>query len=177
MVATLTCIRRFQIVPCELGQMLIVATDRGICRIEFADTAEELEASVRQRYSDVELCVGDEAFSGWIDAILDLVASPGSACDLPLDLSGTAFQRQVWQALCEIAPGSTATYTQIANRIGRPTAARAVAQACGSNPVAVIIPCHRVIGAAGELRGYRWGVDRKRKLLDCEKTAEARRFA
>jgi len=149
--------------------MLLAATQQGVCRIEFADTPAELDASLRRRFPRADLREADAALTLWVEHALAAVRSPAMACELPLDLRSTAFQRQVWKALRDIPPGTTASYSDIAVQIGRPTAARAVAQACASNPVAVVIPCHRVIGAAGDLRGYRWGIERKRKLLDREK--------
>ncbi len=159
---------RFATVPCDLGWMLVAATERGMCRIEFGDAAASLEEGLRARFPKAEYWVGDARFESWVNEMLALVRTPGKSCTLPLDIRSTAFQQQVWQALRDIPPGETATYTEIAVNIGRPTAARAVAQACASNPVAVIVPCHRVIGADGDLRGYRWGKERKRKLLDRE---------
>lgn len=159
---------QFAVTSCDLGRMLVAGTDRGVCRIEFADTAAELEASLRERFPKAALRPGDATFASWVNEALALVETPAKQSSLPLDIRSTAFQRQVWEALCRIPAGTTATYREIAVAIGRPTAARAVAQACASNPVAVVVPCHRVIGAAGDLRGYRWGVERKRKLLDRE---------
>jgi AraC family transcriptional regulator of adaptative response/methylated-DNA-[protein]-cysteine methyltransferase len=162
---------RHAVVPCALGWMLVAATERGLCRIEFGDDSAALAAGLKERFPKADLRGGDAAFSSWVEGVLELVDAPAKRRDLPLDIQGTAFQRQVWQALRAIPPGATATYSDIAVRIGRPTAARAVAQACGSNPVAVLIPCHRVIGSDGELRGYRWGIERKRQLLERETDA------
>ena len=111
---------------------------------------------------------GDQKFERTVAAVVGLVEAPGQRLDLPLDIRGTAFQQQVWQALRAIPPGRTATYTEIAKAVGRPKAVRAVAQACAANPLAVAIPCHRVVRTDGDLSGYRWGVERKRKLLDRE---------
>jgi AraC family transcriptional regulator of adaptative response/methylated-DNA-[protein]-cysteine methyltransferase len=164
---------RFAIVPCHLGWMLVAATERGLCRIEFGDAAEPLQAGLRERFSKADFIAGDVTFADWIKEMLALVEVPSRHCELPIDIQSTAFQRQVWQALRAIPAGSTATYSEIAARIGRPTATRAVAQACASNPVAVLIPCHRVIGAEGGLRGYRWGLERKQELLDREGPANS----
>lgn len=160
---------RHAIEPCALGFLLVAATERGICRIELGDSPAALETSLRTRFPNADFLAGDAEFAEWVSQMIALVETPAKACYLPLDIQGTAFQLQVWNALRAIPPGETATYTEIAERIGRPTSARAVAQACGANPTAVIVPCHRVIGADGELRGFRWGVERKRELLRRER--------
>lgn len=148
--------------------MLLAATERGICRVEFGDDPKELEAGLRTRFGNSKFREGDAEFVNWTKRMLELIADPAAAFDVPLDVRGTEFQRRVWSALRTIPAGATWTYSQLAAHIHQASAVRAVAQACGANPIAVIVPCHRVIGAGGELRGYRWGVDRKRLLLERE---------
>jgi AraC family transcriptional regulator of adaptative response/methylated-DNA-[protein]-cysteine methyltransferase len=153
---------------CSLGSILVAATGKGICAILLGDDPEALVRELDDRFPKATLIAGDEAFEEWVAKVVGLVEAPALGLDLPLDVRGTAFQRRVWQALREIPPGSTTSYREIAARIGAPKAVRAVAQACASNPIAVAIPCHRVVRNNGELSGYRWGVERKRALLDRE---------
>ena len=159
---------RYSITPCYLGWVLIAATNIGICAIEFADAPDELEERLRARFSQAEFVEGEPDFSTWVARLLAFLESPRDMPDLPLDIQGTAFQRRVWLALREIPPGSTASYGGIAARIGNPQAARAVAGACASNAIAVAIPCHRIVRSDGELGGYRWGTERKRRLIEHE---------
>jgi AraC family transcriptional regulator of adaptative response/methylated-DNA-[protein]-cysteine methyltransferase len=159
---------RYAIKRSYLGCVLVAATDRGVCMIALGDTPDYLRQQLVSRFAKAELVGGDVAFSAWVAQVLAVIKSPGKALDLPLDIQGTAFQRRVWEALRGIPCGQTATYAEIAGRIGYPRAARAVAGACASNPLAVAIPCHRVIRGDGDLCGYRWGVQRKRALLDRE---------
>jgi AraC family transcriptional regulator of adaptative response/methylated-DNA-[protein]-cysteine methyltransferase len=159
---------RSAVAECYLGWVLVAATERGVCMIEFGDRPELLSARLAERFPGAKLCDGDAGFSETVERILRYLETPDRGLDLPLDIQGTAFQRRVWKALQEIPAGSTATYAAVARRVGSPSAVRAVARACASNPVAVAIPCHRVVGADGELRGYRWGVERKRELLHRE---------
>ncbi len=158
---------RFAVAKSYLGQVLVAATDRGICAIEFGENAEELRGRLAARFPQAELA-RDADFAGRVEHVLTFLDIPRHGLDLPLDVQGTAFQRRVWRALQGIPPGSTASYAEVARWVGRPSAARAVARACASNPVAVAIPCHRVVGAGGQLGGYRWGVERKRLLLNRE---------
>jgi AraC family transcriptional regulator of adaptative response/methylated-DNA-[protein]-cysteine methyltransferase len=158
------------VVPTPLGQLLVAATERGLCSVMLGDKAEDLESTLRREYPAADIQPGNGELREYTTAILRLLeGEPGPVP--PLDLSGTAFQRQVWDALRRIPPGRTRSYGAIAAEVGRPTSARAVARACASNPVAVVIPCHRVIGKAGELGGYRWGVSRKQRLLERERAA------
>jgi AraC family transcriptional regulator of adaptative response/methylated-DNA-[protein]-cysteine methyltransferase len=159
---------RFAVEDCSLGSVLVAATENGICSIQLGASAEELEGKLRQMFPKAKLSGGDEDFGGWVSQVVGLVEMPARGLDLPLDVRGTAFQQLVWQALRQIPAGSTATYTEIAERIGAPKSVRAVAQACATNPVAVAIPCHRVVRKGGDLSGYRWGVERKRALLERE---------
>jgi len=148
----------------SLGLALVAQTTRGVAAILLGDDRAELQREIRERFPDAQLV--DAKANDVVAKVVALIDAPSTRFDAPLDLRGTDFQRKVWKALREIPAGSTATYAAIAQRIGRPTASRAVAQACGANPVAVAVPCHRVIRADGGLSGYRWGVERKRELLD-----------
>ncbi len=154
-----------------LGPILVAATERGLCAILLGDDPQDLEQDLRRRFPAADLVAGDAAFSEWIAGAVALVETPGRAHDLPLDIGGTAFQQRVWQALRAIPPGNTASYADIARAIGAPGSARAVALACAANPLAVAVPCHRVVRADGGLSGYRWGTERKRALLALERKA------
>lgn len=153
---------------CSLGMILVARTDRGICAILLGDSSEALAASLRARFPKASLLPAASDFEDELARVIALVEAPSAASDLPLDIRGTTFQRRVWRALREIPAGSTASYSEIAARIGSPGSARAVAQACAANALAVAIPCHRVVREDGGLSGYRWGVDRKRELLERE---------
>lgn len=153
---------------CDLGWVLVAATEKGICAIEFGDDSHELEKRVQARFPEARFGGRNGRFKTMVEQVVGLIHSPRTPFDLPLDVKGTAFQRRVWMALREIPAGATASYGEIADRIGNPRGARAVARACASNPVAVAIPCHRVVRGDGSLGGYRWGTERKRKLLDRE---------
>jgi AraC family transcriptional regulator, regulatory protein of adaptative response / methylated-DNA-[protein]-cysteine methyltransferase len=161
----------FAIGECSLGSILAAQTERGVCAILIGDDAEQLVRDLQDRFPKAKL-VGDAAdYQDLVAKVVGLVENPKSGIDLPLDIQGTAFQKRVWKALQQIPPGTTATYTEIAATLGMPRAARAVAQACGANSLAIAIPCHRVIRNDGSLSGYRWGVERKRTLLHREKQA------
>ncbi len=162
---------RFAVGDCSLGAILVAASDRGICAILLGDDAEALVRDVQNRFSRAHFVGGDARFERLVATAVGLVDAPARRLDLPLDIRGTAFQQLVWQALLKIPAGSTATYTDIAKRIGAPKSVRAVAQACGANPIAVAIPCHRVVRIGGGLSGYRWGLARKRALLEREQQA------
>jgi AraC family transcriptional regulator, regulatory protein of adaptative response / methylated-DNA-[protein]-cysteine methyltransferase len=159
---------RYTVHPCWLGFVLVAATAKGICAIAFGDDTETLIQQLRADFPKANFCGADRQFEDWVAQVLKLIAAPQTAIDLPLDIQGTAFQQQVWQALRTIKPSTTVSYAEVAQRIGQPKAVRAVANACGKNQIAVAIPCHRVIGSDGSLRGYRWGHDRKQKLLTQE---------
>jgi len=159
---------RYAVGQCDLGWVLVAATDQGLCAIDLGDRAEDLVAGLRERFSEAEWIGSDALLATWMERVLALLQSPGDGSPLPLDVQGTAFQRRVWATLRGIAPGTTASYAQIAARIGQPKASRAVAQACANNPVAVAIPCHRVVRSDGGLGGYRWGENRKQALLERE---------
>ncbi len=156
---------RFAVGQCSLGAILVAATGKGVCAIALGDDPDALVRDLQERFPEAELLGGDPDFEHLVATAVGLVETPGRAVDLPLDVRGTAFQRRVWQVLREIPAGTTLTYTDVARRIGRPTAARAVATAIASNTLAVAIPCHRVVRTDGTLSGYRWGVARKRALL------------
>jgi AraC family transcriptional regulator of adaptative response/methylated-DNA-[protein]-cysteine methyltransferase len=159
---------RFAIGECSLGALLVARSERGLCAIFLGDDPEALARELQDRFPQAELIGGDGDFEQWVAQVVGLVEMPGLGLDLPLDVRGTAFQQKVWQALRQIPPGQTATYTEIAERIGAPNAVRAVGQACGANPLAVVIPCHRVVRTDGSLAGYHWGVERKQSLLEKE---------
>jgi len=159
---------RFAVGDCSLGAILVAATGKGICAILLGDDAESLIHDLEDRFPKAHLLGGDVGFETWVARVVGLVESPRIGLDLPLDVQGTAFQRRVWKALRRIPVGATASYADVARAIGSPRAVRAVAQACGANALAVAIPCHRVVRSDGALSGYRWGVARKRALLDRE---------
>src|SRR5512140_739251 len=156
---------RFAIGQCSLGAILVAATQRGVCAILLGDDPTALAHDLEQRFPRARLVGADPAFEQLVAQVVGLVEQPRIGTRLPLDIRGTAFQQRVWQALCQIPAGKTASYAEIASRIGAPTAVRAVAQACAANALAVAIPCHRVVRTDGDLSGYRWGVERKRELL------------
>ena len=159
---------RFAVGECSLGSILVAATGKGVCAILFGDDPDALVRDLQDRFPKARLIGADEEFERLVATVVGFVEAPGQGLDLPLDVRGTAFQQRVWQALRGIPSGSTASYAEIARRIGRPRAVRAVAQACAANALAVAIPCHRVVRTDGSLSGYRWGVERKRALLDRE---------
>lgn len=159
---------RYAVKPCDLGWVLVAATDRGICAIEFGDDSESAIQPFQARFPNATLEANDPEFDRWVEGVIALIHTPQQNLDLPLDIQGTVFQQQVWQALRAIPPGQTVSYSQIAERLGKPKAVRAVASACAANQLAVAIPCHRVIGSRGALTGYRWGVHRKQALLQRE---------
>jgi AraC family transcriptional regulator of adaptative response/methylated-DNA-[protein]-cysteine methyltransferase len=159
---------RFAIGECSLGAILVAATARGVCAILLGDDPEALSHDLEQRFPRARLVGADAAFEQLVAQVVGLVEQPRIGTRLPLDIRGTAFQQRVWKALRRIPAGKTASYAQIASRIGAPRAVRAVAQACAANALAVAIPCHRVVRTDGDLSGYRWGVERKRALLDRE---------
>ena len=156
------------ITPCSLGLLLVAGTQKGICSIQFGDSEGELMEGLRQRFPQAQIQTGEPQFEALVAETVAYVEQPTRACNLPLDIRGTAFQQRVWQALQMIPLGQTASYTQIANAIGHPEAVRAVAGACAANALAVAIPCHRVVRSDGALSGYRWGVARKAELLERE---------
>lgn len=159
---------RFAVGQCSLGAILVAQSQRGICAILLGDDPDTLVRDLQDMFRKADFIGGDENFELLIAQVVGFIEAPAVGLNLPLDVRGTAFQERVWQALREIPAGETASYTQIAERIGSPKSVRAVALACSANKIAVAIPCHRVVRQSGELSGYRWGVDRKRALLDRE---------
>jgi AraC family transcriptional regulator of adaptative response/methylated-DNA-[protein]-cysteine methyltransferase len=162
---------RFGIGACSLGCTLVAATTRGVCAILLGDDPEALVRDLEHRFPRARLLGAHPAFEELVAQVIRLVEMPSTSCDLPLDIRGTAFQRRVWEELRRIPAGATTSYRNIAKAIGAPKAARAVAQACAANSLAVAIPCHRVVRADGDLSGYRWGAERKRALLAREEKA------
>jgi AraC family transcriptional regulator of adaptative response/methylated-DNA-[protein]-cysteine methyltransferase len=156
---------RFAVGECSLGSILVAMSERGVCAILLGDDPDALARTLQDRFPRATLVGGDADFEQLVARVVGFVESPGIGLDLPLDVRGTAFQQRVWQALRDIPAGTTASYREIARRIGAPRSARAVAQACAANPIAVAIPCHRVVRQDGAVSGYRWGVERKRALL------------
>jgi AraC family transcriptional regulator of adaptative response/methylated-DNA-[protein]-cysteine methyltransferase len=156
---------RFAVGQCSMGAILVAATERGVCAILLGDDPAALVRDLQDRFADAELVGADTEFEQLVARVVGFVEAPRIGLDLPLDVRGTVFQERVWQALTRIPVGETASYTDIARSIGAPRAVRAVAYACAQNPVAVAIPCHRVVRSDGALSGYRWGVERKRALL------------
>ena len=159
---------RFAIGECSLGAILVARSDRGVCAITLGDDPDALARELQDRFPNANLIGGDAGFEALVAKVVGFVEAPAIGLDLPLDVRGTAFQERVWRALRQIPACTTASYADIARRIGQPRAVRAVAQACGANHLAVAIPCHRVVRSDGALSGYRWGVERKRELLQRE---------
>ncbi|MGG5886304.1 bifunctional DNA-binding transcriptional regulator/O6-methylguanine-DNA methyltransferase Ada [Falsiroseomonas sp. HC035] len=157
-----------------MGPLLVGATEAGICYIGFAEPPEALEGDLRARFPQARIAPAPDHLAASVQAIAAFIAEPSAALALPLDLRGTAFQRRVWEALTRIPLGETRSYSGLAAELGQPAATRAVARACAQNPVALAVPCHRVVGASGDLTGYRWGVPRKAALLAGERRARSR---
>jgi O-6-methylguanine DNA methyltransferase len=155
----------------SLGWILVALSPKGICAVLLGEDRKVLTADLRRRFPTAELVSGDPEFQRTAKEVVRAVEAPESSLDLPLDLRGTAFQQRVWQVLREIPMGSTASYQEIARKIGVSKTAQDVAEACGANPLAIVVPCHRVIRSDGGLAGYRWGIKRKRALLEREKVA------
>jgi len=162
---------RYAVAPCDLGWVLVAAAEKGVCAIYVGEQPDGLAAQLLARFPQAASVEDDLALAAWVGAVVAYVGAPQQGLDLPLDIRGTAFQRRVWMALREIPLGATASYGEVAARIGQPTAARAVAQACAANELALAVPCHRVIRSDGRVGGYRWGTERKERLL--EREAEA----
>ena len=160
----------FSIGECSLGSILVARSERGVCAIFLGDEPEALLHELKERFPQAHLIGGDKGFEKLVAKVVGFVEAPKTGLDLPLDVRGTAFQLRVWRALQTIPAGTTVSYAELAKRIDAPKAVRAVANACGANPIAVAIPCHRVVHKGGTSSGYRWGVERKRKLLKREST-------
>ena len=161
---------RFAIAQCALGALLVAASTQGVCEIALGDDADALARELQDRFPQARLSGDDADFARVVAQVVGFVEAPRIGLALPLDLRGTAFQQRVWAALRAIPPGQTLSYTELAQRIGAPAAVRAVASACAANTLAVAVPCHRVVRTDGSLSGYRWGVARKRALLDRERS-------
>jgi AraC family transcriptional regulator of adaptative response/methylated-DNA-[protein]-cysteine methyltransferase len=159
----------FDVVASPLGRLLVAATPRGLCRVAFGHRDDELERELSREFPMAILHRSPKSLRLWTAELLRRMDGEKPRLDLPLDVRATAFQSRVWAALRRIPPGVTRSYGEIAGALGRPKAARAVAKACASNPVAVVVPCHRVVRSDGGLGGYRWGLNRKKRLLDREK--------
>jgi AraC family transcriptional regulator, regulatory protein of adaptative response / methylated-DNA-[protein]-cysteine methyltransferase len=164
---------RFTTVETPIGWALVAASGRGICMTALADDRDSLQAALRQRFPAATLSGEDQELGDWARQVLRCITAPGATPDLPLDIRGTAFQARVWRALQQIPLGRTMTYAAIAAALGQPRAVRAVGRACGANPLAMLVPCHRVVRKDGDLGGYRWGVERKRALLKREQGAKS----
>jgi AraC family transcriptional regulator of adaptative response/methylated-DNA-[protein]-cysteine methyltransferase len=160
---------RFAVGECTLGSVLVAQSVRGVCAILLGDDPDALVQELQDRFPRATFVGADASFERTIALVVGLVDAPSRRLDLPLDVRGTAFQRRVWDALRKVPAGTTLSYADLARRIGAPGSARAVARACAANPLAVAIPCHRVVRGDGGLSGYRWGVARKRTLLDAER--------
>ncbi len=155
----------YAITPCPLGYLLVAATPKGICAVRLGDSEAELTTTLAGEFSSASLLRSDVTLLPWVSTLQDYLHGGHPQMDLPLDIRATAFQSRVWTALQQIPYGSTRSYSQVADAIGQPTAVRAAARACATNPVALVIPCHRVVREDGNLGGYRWGIERKEILL------------
>ncbi|CAN5721666.1 hypothetical protein BH23GEM10_BH23GEM10_06330 [soil metagenome] len=166
---------KFKIGNSAIGRVLVARTHQGLCAVLMDNDEDALMNELRRRFPNASVRRDDDGVRTLTDAVVSLIDGRSVAYDAPLDLRGTPFQQQVWQELRRIPAGTTASYTDVAQRIGRPRSVRAVAQACGANPLAVVVPCHRVIGRDGAMTGYRWGVERKRFLLEheCARASES----
>jgi len=162
---------RFAVSKCSLGSILVAASEKGICAIFLGDDPAALTNDLAKRFPKAQLIAGDRKFQDLVARVIRFVEAPRTGLDLPLDLRGTVFQRRVWEALREIPIGTTSSYSEIAKRIGASKSVRAVARAIASNRLAVVVPCHRVLRRDGSISGYRWGVERKRSLLEKEQVA------
>jgi AraC family transcriptional regulator of adaptative response/methylated-DNA-[protein]-cysteine methyltransferase len=164
---------RYAVGQSSLGLVLVAASDKGVAAILFGDDPETLSGELRRRFPKAELIAGDGAFGKIVARVVAMAETPTAGLELPLDIRGTAFQQRVWRALIEIPMGSTETYSEIARRIGMPSAVRAVARACAMNHISIAVPCHRVVRTDGDLAGYYWGIGRKKALLEREAQAAA----
>jgi AraC family transcriptional regulator of adaptative response/methylated-DNA-[protein]-cysteine methyltransferase len=162
----------YTIAPCSLGRVLVAATERGISAVYLGDRDSDLVATLRKEYPHAKIRCTSGEHSRWVRAIVKHLAGSNPQLDLPTDVVATAFQRRVWEALRSIPFGTTRTYSEVARSIGQPSAVRAVAHACATNPASIVVPCHRVVRTDGTLGGYRWGLGRKKLLLEREKTAD-----
>ena len=164
----------YNISECSLGRVLVATTDRGISAVSMGDNDAKLVAELRNEYPNAEIRHSANGSSSWVRAIVRNIDGSQPELDLPRDVIATAFQRRVWEALRAIPPGTTRTYSEVAKSIGQPSATRAVARACATNPTSIVVPCHRVIRTDGSLGGYRWGLTRKKQLIETERSAKKR---
>ena len=164
---------RFATAKCDLGRVLLAATDRGVCAVFLADTDAELKAALDEEFPRAEVTRDDSSLKQWLTELIHHIAGERPDLNLPLDVQATAFQRKVWEELRRIPYGETRSYAAVAAALGAPKSVRAVARACATNPASLVIPCHRVVGSDGKLTGYRWGVQRKKRLLDRERSAKS----
>jgi AraC family transcriptional regulator of adaptative response/methylated-DNA-[protein]-cysteine methyltransferase len=158
----------YDIAPCALGFLLVAATPKGVCSVKLGDDEKQLEDDLRREFFAAQITRDAERLQPDVQSVLQILEGKESCPNVSLDVRATAFQRRVWQELCAIPRGQTRSYSQVAAQMGKPGAARAVARACATNSVALVIPCHRVVRENGELSGYRWGIERKQKLLQKE---------
>jgi AraC family transcriptional regulator of adaptative response/methylated-DNA-[protein]-cysteine methyltransferase len=165
----------YTVADCPLGRLLLARSERGLCFLSISSSDRALEADLSRRYPTAEVRRADGLLRPWLEQVQEHLRGRRPDLDLPLDLAGTAFQRRVWDELRRIPYGDTRTYGEVARAIGRPAAVRAVGQACGANPVAVVVPCHRVVRTDGSLGGYGLGLEQKRKLLEQERLAGSQR--
>lgn len=159
---------RYALVDSALGRLLVGATDRGVCAVMLGKPDADLVRELAHDFPRAELCKDPQGLGNWVRGVVERIRTGAGGAEIPLDIRGTAFQRRVWEELRRIPAGRTRTYSEVARRIGRPEAVRAVARACATNSISVVVPCHRVVGKNGSLTGYRWGIERKRALLERE---------
>ena len=160
----------YTIVACPLGQLLVAATERGLCSVALGDEDRQLEEGLKAEFSQAAISRDETCLQEWVEVLVAHLSGQQPHLELPLDVQATAFQKRVWEELRRIPLGQTISYGQLASLIGQPSATRAVARACATNPVALVTPCHRVIRENGKLGGYRWGLERKASLLARERT-------
>lgn len=163
----------YTIVDCALGRLLIAATELGVCYVAFGDSDSEIEGHLHREYPAAEIRRDESSIRDWTQALLEHLDGNQPCLDVPIDITGTEFQRRVWEALASIPYGSTRSYSEVAQSVGQPHAVRAVGRACGANPVSIVVPCHRVVRKDGGLGGYGWGLERKRALLERERSMRA----
>ncbi len=162
---------KYTVANTTLGKVLVAATERGVSAVYLGENEKNLVEELRKEYEKAQIVRAAEGNESWLNEIVRRVEGNAPSVDLPLDVQATAFQRRVWQELQKIPRGTTRTYTQVARSLGKPRSVRAVARACATNPVSIVVPCHRVIRSDGTLAGYRWGLSRKEKLLEREAAA------
>lgn len=162
---------KYTVANTSLGKVLVGATPRGVCAVYLGEKEKALEEELRKEYANAEIVRAADGHESWLKEIVRRVEGNAPSEELPVDVQATTFQRRVWQELQKIPRGTTRTYTQVAKSLGEPRSVRAVARACATNPVSIVVPCHRVIRTDGKLAGYRWGLSRKEKLLEREQMA------